>query len=123
MDEGVNIFRIQIVSIVAAVILISAVFYLLRKHRLREEYSILLFGGGFTIILFSVWRGLLEKVSHFIGIDYAPSMLFTVVMLIGVIIFIHFSIVISGLADKNKRLAQKLALLELKIENKESLDR
>ncbi len=119
MDEGVNIFRIQIVAIVAAVILILAVFYLLRKHKLREEYSILLFAGGFTVIFFSVWRGLLEKVSHCIGIDYAPSMLFTVVMLFGVIIFIHFSIVISGLAEKNKRLAQKLALLELKMDNKE----
>ncbi len=118
MNEGVNIFRIQIVAIVAAAILIFFVFYLVKKRRLREEYSILLFGGGFTVIFFSVWRGMLVKVSHFIGIDYAPSMLFTVVMLFGVIIFIHFSIVISGLAEKNKRLAQKLALLELKMENK-----
>lgn len=118
MVNDVNIFRIQIVAFVVSVTLISIVFYLLKKRKLREEYSFLLLGGGLTVIIFSIWRNLLVKVSHFFGIAYPPSMLFILALLFGIIIFIHFSIVISGLMDKNKSLAQKIALLEVEIENR-----
>ncbi|MBW1795808.1 MAG: DUF2304 domain-containing protein [Deltaproteobacteria bacterium] len=116
MEYSVNIFRIQVIAIVASLILIAAIVSLIRKHRLREEYSLLLLGGGVAVIIFSVWRQLLDKIAHAIGIAYPPSMLFIVMLLVGVLIFLHLSVTVSELKEQNKRLTQEVSLLKQRIE-------
>lgn len=124
MGEFVDIFRIQVIAVITSLIMIYVVLTLLKRRKLREEYSLLLLAGGIIIITFSIWRGLLEKVSHFLGIAYAPSMLFVIALLIGVLIFMHFSVAISAMMDRDKKIAQKVALLELEIKKlRNQLDR
>jgi hypothetical protein len=84
---------------------------LIRRGRLKERYSLLwLFAGGVLLVLSSS-RWLLELISHAFGIYYPPSFLFLLAFLFLLLITLHFSVVISGLSDRNKRLAQELALL------------
>lgn len=116
MEYSVNIFRIQVIAIVASLILIVAIVNLIRKHRLREEYSLLLLGGGIVVIIFSVWRQLLEKISHAVGIAYPPSMLFVIMVPVGILIFLHLSVTVSDLKEKNKRLTQEVSLLQQQFE-------
>lgn len=116
MEYNVNIFRIQVIAITASLVLIAAIFSLIKKHRLREEYALLLLGGGIVVIIFSVWRQLLERISHAIGIAYPPSMLFVVMLLVGILIFLHLSVTVSELQEKNKRLTQEFSLLQQKVE-------
>jgi len=84
---------------------------LIRRGRLKEKYSLLWLFAGTVLLVFSSSRGLLEYVSSLFGIYYPPSFLFLLAFLFLLLITLHFSSVISGLSDKNKQLAQELALL------------
>ena len=85
---------------------------LIRRGRLKEKYSLLWLFAGTVLLVFSSSRGLLEYVSSLFGIYYPPSLLFLLAFLFLLLITLHFSVVISGLSDKNKKLAQELALLQ-----------
>jgi hypothetical protein len=84
---------------------------LIRRGRLKEKYSLLWLFAGTILLIFSSSRDLLEYVSSLVGIYYPPSFLFLLAFLFLLLITLHFSSVISGLSDKNKQLAQELALL------------
>jgi hypothetical protein len=102
---------VKILSIFASGTVFILVIELIRRGRLKERYSLLwLFASG-VLLLLSSSRYLLEFFSHLVGIFYAPSFLFLLAFLFLLLITLHFSVVISGLYEKNKRLAQELALL------------
>ena len=106
---------VKILAVCASLSLLVVVVELIRRGRLKERYSLLwLFAGG-VLLVFSLSRHLLETVSLFLGIQYPPSFLFLLAFFFLLLITLHFSAVISGLAEKNKRLAQELALLRREV--------
>jgi hypothetical protein len=112
--------RIQIVAMVAAAGLFIIVFELVRRRRLMERYALLWLISTTLLLALAAWRGLLEQVSSAIGIYYAPSALFVVALGFILVLLLHFSLVISRLADQNKVLAQKLSLMQQRVERLES---
>ena len=56
-----------------------------------------------------------RSVASAVGIVYAPSALFAVAFGFVLLLLLHFSLVISRLADQNKVLAQKLGLLQERV--------
>jgi hypothetical protein len=102
---------IKILAIIGSAAVLITVVELIRRGWLKEQYSLLwLFAGG-ILLLFSVSRDLLEYASRIVGIYYPPSFLFLLAFLFLLLISLHFSVVISGLSEKNKKLAQEIALL------------
>ena len=110
---------IQIISILASVIIIVLILSLIRQRRLREEYSIMWLVGSLVLILFSIWRGLLDIIANLVGVVYAPAILLLIGIFFGVVMFLHFTVVLSKHADRNKSLTQELALLRNRIEELE----
>jgi len=110
---------IQIISIAVSILIILFVISLIRKRKLREEYSILWIVGSLVLILFSVWRGLVDIIADLVGVAYAPAILLLTGILFGVLMFLHFTVVISKQADENKILAQEIALLKNRIDELE----
>lgn len=108
--------RVQILSVCVGLALLAVLFQLIRKNRLEEKYALLWVASAIILILFSVWRNLLEKLANLVGIYYAPSALFLIALFCGVIIALHFSVVISTLTRQTKTLAQEVALLRQEIE-------
>jgi hypothetical protein len=104
--------RIQILAILGSVLIAAFIFELIRKRKLLERYSLLWFGSVLVLIILSLWRELLEKAAALMGVYYAPSALFIVAIFCGVVLFVHFTIVISKLTEQNKTLAQEVALLK-----------
>ena len=107
---------LKILAVGGSGLVLVVVIELIRRGRLKERYSLLWLLAGGILLVFSLWRGLLEYVSRLIGIFYPPSFLFLLAFLFLLLITLHFSVVISGLSEKNKRLAQELALLRQKVE-------
>jgi hypothetical protein len=104
--------RITIFSISASAVLLLYILEMVRRRRLREEYSILWLSGGVIILVFSVKQDWLEWASNAAGIYYPPSFLFLIGLLFILLILIHFSIAISKLYQMNKKITQELALLK-----------
>ena len=105
--------RVSIVAAVASVLLILFVFELIRSRRLRERYALLWLLTGLVMLALSLWRGGLNTVAGWAGVEtYPPAVLFAVAALFVILVLLHYSTVISKLADQNTILAQRLALLE-----------
>ena len=102
--------------ILLAVVCSGIIFELVRRKVLAERYALLWLLAGVTILVLGVWKGLLTKLSHAAGIYYAPSALFAVAFVFVLVLLIHFSITISRLNDQTTILAQRLALLQSRVE-------
>jgi hypothetical protein len=109
-------FRLQLFSILVGVILLGIIFQLIRKNRLLEQYSLLWIASAVILIVMAVWQDLWVKISSMIGILYPPSTLFLVAIICGMVIALHFSVVISGLKRQNNKLAQEMGLLRGEME-------
>jgi hypothetical protein len=112
-------FRIQLVAIVGAVLLLFVVLELVRRRRLLERYALLWLLSGLVLLGLALWRGLLEEISTAIGVVYPPNALFFVAFAFILVLLLHFSVAVSRLSDQSKVLAQRLALLEERVRRQE----
>jgi hypothetical protein len=112
----VEVFRIQIIGIIGSIFLLFLVIELIRRGKLRIEFSLLWFFISVLFLFVSIFRSLLDKFSYLVGIGYPPSALFLILLLGLIMILIHFSTVISNLKEAKKILTQRVGLLEIEIE-------
>jgi hypothetical protein len=102
---------LKIIAVLGSGSIVVLVIELIRRGRLKEKYALLwLFAGG-VLLVFSLSRDLLEYSAQLFGVFYPPSFLFLLAFFFLLLITLHFSVVLSGLSEKNKHLAQELALL------------
>jgi hypothetical protein len=109
-------FRVQLVAILGSLLLLGIIISLVRNRRLREEHSLLWILTGIVLLLLSLVRPLLDVLSRLMGIYYPPTTLFLIGFGFTLLILMHFSVLVSDLTDRNKRLAQEIALLKQELE-------
>jgi hypothetical protein len=102
---------LKILAIIGSGTLLFIVIELIRRGQLKERYSLLWLLAGSVLLLLSSSRSALEFIARHVGIFYPPSFLFLIAFLFLLLITLHFSVVISGLTEKSKKLAQEIALL------------
>ena len=109
--------RVSILGAVASLLLILVVLELVRGRRLKERYALLWLATGFVLLVLSVWRGGLNTLAGWFGVTgYPPAVLFAVATLFILLVLLHYSTVISKLTDENVELAQRIALLEERVQ-------
>ncbi len=108
--------KVSLAATAASVILVLVVFELIRSRRLREQYALLWLVTGVVLVVLSAWRGGLNTIAGWLGVrGYPPAVLFAVGLMFVILVLLHYSTVISRLSDQNVVLAQKLALLEARL--------
>ncbi|MDX6451169.1 MAG: hypothetical protein QOH16_1218 [Gaiellaceae bacterium] len=113
--------KVSLAATAASVVLVLVVFELIRSRRLREQYALLWLVTGIVLVVLSAWRGGLNTIAGWLGVrGYPPAVLFAVGLMFVILVLLHYSTVISRLADQNVVLAQKLALLETRLSEGES---
>lgn len=110
---------IAVLSTIVSAGLLGFIIALTRKRKIREQYALIWLVLGFLILVFSIFNKLLDVLAHWAGIYYAPSMLIVLIIFFGMILGIHFTLVISRLAESNKILTQEIGLLKNRIETLE----
>jgi hypothetical protein len=104
--------RTQILAIISAVALLIIVLELVRRRRLREEYSWIWLLTAVGYLAIALVPGLIEWVAGAIG-SVRPTSVFAFLGLFFLfLVSIQFSVQISRLAEQNKDLAQQLAILD-----------
>ena len=106
----------RVEAIILTLIICGLIFELVRRKHLMERYAILWLAAGITVLVLGLWKGLLTRLSHAVGIYYAPTALFAVAFVFVLVMLVHFSIIVSRLSDQNTLLAQRLALLQQRLE-------
>jgi len=107
--------RQRLVAILLAVGLIVFIFELVRKKKLREEYSWLWMLTGVVILILTIWYDLLLLVTRLIGAVLPTSTIFFFGLFSLILISLYFSVKLSTLSNQIKELTQKLAILSEKV--------
>jgi SNF family Na+-dependent transporter len=111
--------KIAILTAIGSVVLLVLIIELTRRRKIREQYALIWLTIGFLILGFSIFKKTLDWLARWAGIYYAPSLLIVLIVFFGVALGIHFTLVISKLAEDNKKLIQEIGLLKNKVENLE----
>ncbi len=107
---------IQIIAITFSIGILVTIVDLIRRGMLKEQYALLWLASAVVLLVLSVWRGLLDKIAGATGVAYPPSLLFLVAFVFLLFIVLHFSVIISTLSEKNRKLSQEVALLKTMFE-------
>jgi hypothetical protein len=106
--------RTQLVAIFSGILLVL-VLEMVRRRRLREEYSWLWLLTAIGYLLVAMWPGLADWVSRSIGAARPASAFAFLGLLFLFLIAVQFSVQISRLTEHNKDLAQQVAILDSEV--------
>ena len=101
----------RVFAILASLGTLVFILELVRRRRLREEYSWLWILTSATMILLVTCYGMVEWMTGLIGAVLPTTTLFIFAFLFLLLISVHFSTVISRLSQQVRRLTQELAIL------------
>jgi hypothetical protein len=107
----------QVFALIVSVLVFVVVVDMVRRRRLREEYSVLWLATSaimFVLIFRYEWLVTLTAVIG-AGLPTTTLFLFSIIFLI--LLSMQFCIKISRLTDQVKNLSQENALMKLEIEN------
>ena len=111
--------KIQWLGIIFSLIILLSVFFLVRERLLKEKYSLIWLVIGLFTLVVSLFRNLLDGFSNLIGVYYAPSAFFSLLIAGAYLLLLNMSVSISHLKAQSKALTQELGLLRLKLEERE----
>ena len=114
-DDGLRP-RQKVAAIIFSVTLLVVVVELVRRRKLREEYSVLWIVTAIGLLLLAWQYRLLTVFQQLFGIVEPQFALFFGAMLFLVLIALQFSVRLSKLTYRNKFLTQRVALLHQEIE-------
>ncbi len=102
----------RIASVAFALAIFALVFEMVRRRHLRERYAILWLGAALVLLVLAAWSQLLGSISRAVGIATPSNAFFVIAFSFLLLLVLHFSAVVSKLADESRVLAQRLSLLE-----------
>jgi len=106
----------RIFAIVTSAATLVFILELVRRRKLKEEYSWLWILTAAIMLVLSSWYGLIEELSRLIGAVAPTTTLFLFGLLFLLLISVHFSTMISRLAQQVRRLTQECAILEAELQ-------
>lgn len=105
--------RIQLVSILVSCAIFLFIFSLVKRRRIREDYSLLWFAMSFALLYLSFDRYAIDRLGYLFGVAYPPSMLTLMTTGFTLLLLVHLTVVLTRLSEQNKELIQELGLLRL----------
>lgn len=108
--------RLIVVGVAASAVLVLYLLVLIRNRRLQERHAIPWLAGALCVVILGVWQDALGWFSGLIGVAYPPSALFLVVFVLLGLVLLDTVIVLSRSVARTRALAQRVAILEERIE-------
>jgi len=106
----------QIFSLILCTLVFLFTVDMVRKHKLREEYSVLWLGTSLLMFVLVLKYDLLVAITNLIGAGLPTTTLFLCANLFLILIAMQFSFRISKHSSQIKNLVQENALLRVELE-------
>ena len=98
-----------------AVVFLVDILWLLKKGRLTVRYSIIWLMAGGALLVFAVFPYIVLVLRDWLNMEMPVNVIFTLVLAFVLLLLLSLSTIVSGFAEKLKRLAQENALLEKRV--------
>ena len=100
------------VSTLISIVFLIIILELVRRQRLREQYSLLWIAFGVLLFIISFNVALLERFAMWLDVKYAPALLFLFGLLFCFALILHLTLVITKLSNQVLRLTQEITLMK-----------
>ena len=111
---------LRIFALVLVILYFIVIIVLVKKNRLLLRYSLLWFFAGAVMLTIVLWPELLFWAAGLLNIEVPANGLFGICIILGIILMISFTVVISDFSARIKTLVQNQALLEERIRELEN---
>lgn len=108
------IARIRFLMVFLSFLVVVITLEAIRRSHLQERYAILWITTGLLILLAAFFPQILNLFTIFLGTQYVTSVVGIVFVFLLLIVF-HFSIALSGIQKRQYQIAQRCALLEIRV--------
>lgn len=109
-------WQAKVIIMLLSISLFFFVLNLIRKRRMKIEYSILWIITSSTALFISIMEKLADQIAARLSIDYPPALYFSIAFFFAFAMLLHFSVEISKLKDNNKTLTQDLAIYKQRLD-------
>jgi len=96
-------------------VIVIGIIELVRRRKLNEEYSFLWLIIGVLLLLITFFPRVIEFISGLFGTELPINTLFFTGIIFLMLLGLFFSLKISILSNRVKKLSQKIALLEFEL--------
>ena len=98
-------------AIALAVIVIGALFLLMRSRRIREKYVGLWLTVALAVVILGAFPGLAFWLAKVVGVQTPANLIFSAALTVLLIVCIQLSVAISSLEERTRTLTEEIALL------------
>ena len=117
MVEALTLHQ-TVFALITSLMIFVLILELVRRRRLREEYAWLWLLTAGSMILLVAWFRLLVVITHLVGAVTPINTLLLFAVLFLFAIAVHSSVIVSRLTTQVKNLAQELALVSARVEER-----
>lgn len=110
--------RLLDVMTILSLVLIAVVLFSVRRSHIRVEYSVSWLAAAIILLLLSRSPFAFNWIAARLGLSDPPLALMMLVFCVFLVVLYRFSVVISDLKDANIAMAQRLAIVEFHLQNK-----
>jgi hypothetical protein len=111
--------RLLNLTTILSVLLMLMVLFSVRRSHIRVEYSVSWLAASVILLVLSRSSAALNWVARQLGLADPPLALLMLVFCVFVIVIYRLSVVISDLKDANIAIAQRLAIVEFQLRNRD----
>lgn len=108
----------RLLVIALAMGILISTFELIRRRRLWEKYALLWLLTGVVLLVMGLFPTLIYTISKLLGLAHLTTMLL-ITFLFLLCIVLHFTTVISKQTEQETELAQRLAIMKLRLDRLE----
>ena len=107
--------------VVMAIVLFSILFILrlVRQRKLRGKYALLWVAVGLFLFAFAIVPDVLVPIADWVGVAYEPAVFFMAAIAFLFLMVVHFSFELSRSEERTRVLAEEVALLRSRMDEKD----
>ena len=110
---------VTILGISGSLIILVALFEMMRRNRLREKYALIWAVVALAVITVAAFPALLSNAAGAIGLAVPVNLLFFVASMVIMVITLQHSSELGRLEERTRTLAEEIALLRLELDTHE----
>jgi hypothetical protein len=105
----------NILGLIVSLIFLGYIIYLVKNSNLKEEYSFLWIAVSIVMIAISIFPQILNFLRKFLGFSFIENILYFFSLFFLLVLSLQMTVQVSRLSNQTKTLAQKLAMMEEKL--------